>query len=162
IATLANTSESLVFIILSLLVIHLWFIIKESNPIFNTEERSRKIEISLAVPSSRTVSTSDFPITENVLFSSDTDDTNEPVTNIESEEAIRSEEREMRRIESENAERTPGNRHFRNVILEFLTVMDLLRDVVEAFITSCLRVVDDVLTRMYNFLPNEAYKTFLV
>ncbi|CAG8440983.1 8895_t:CDS:10 [Acaulospora morrowiae] len=109
IATLANTSESLVFIMLSLFVIHLWFILKESNPIFNTEERSRKIEISLAVPVILLALARCFEYqpkpslgTANVISERNTDNVSVNVTNIESEEAIRAEEREMRRVESEN------------------------------------------------------------
>lgn len=50
IQTLSNPYENLVLVIFILFIIHLWLYLKESNPIFDTTEVSRYIEISLAVP----------------------------------------------------------------------------------------------------------------
>ncbi|KAF0409674.1 hypothetical protein F8M41_008343 [Gigaspora margarita] len=50
IVKLANAADSTCFIIMTLFIIHIWLIEKESNPIFNTEIRSRQIEIYLAIP----------------------------------------------------------------------------------------------------------------
>ncbi|CAG8593714.1 4957_t:CDS:2, partial [Dentiscutata heterogama] len=47
---LANAADSTCFIIMTLFAMHLWLIEKESNPIFSTERRSRRIEVYLAVP----------------------------------------------------------------------------------------------------------------
>ncbi|RHZ80594.1 hypothetical protein Glove_134g62 [Diversispora epigaea] len=47
---LSDVSENLNFILLILFTIHLWLYLKESNPILNTTETSRIVEITLAGP----------------------------------------------------------------------------------------------------------------